>query len=504
MSVKIKVGRSILETISVALYENPIILFREYVQNSLDAYNESIDENRTLKLTNFHVNIDIDQPLRRITIKDNGYGIKTYSKFEDKMLSIGASNKSLDRTKYIGFRGIGRISGLAFCNKLTFRNKALGQKKIHECVWDGQKYRDLLDSDTPDEGLPEMIEKIVMSNEVELGEFDVSDHFFEVILEGYTDDIQGLIEGEGSEREEKRFDEKLIRMLPLKYKKDFKGAEIIAAKYKAFMEDDLSRFMISVKLNGIDLYKGYDDSYILQSDIVFWEIRGKKKKTGEPGDKMGLLWFTFDAHMLNLKNNQYYGILTRSKNVLMGTNDTFAQVADGNKQYVTTFREMVQTLQSVYGELLINSYLLSDNARRDWFLPDQNSLNLSNAITDFMKRLYKYRYCSSRYFRSNSTKSKEDLKEVLQELVDIKSHKINYSQFYKRSSNETTVKESNHNEDLNSIYADEDIPNESETLQKYYNKLMKVIEDFMKKEKKRNLFLKLRAFISNYFRNAND
>ena len=33
----------LLGTLTSALYEDPIIIFREYVQNSLDAYNEVID-----------------------------------------------------------------------------------------------------------------------------------------------------------------------------------------------------------------------------------------------------------------------------------------------------------------------------------------------------------------------------------------------------------------------------------------------------------------------------
>ena len=32
------IGRDILETLTSSLYENPIVAFREYVQNSVDAY----------------------------------------------------------------------------------------------------------------------------------------------------------------------------------------------------------------------------------------------------------------------------------------------------------------------------------------------------------------------------------------------------------------------------------------------------------------------------------
>src|SRR4030043_205393 len=106
MAKKITIGRSVLETITVALYENPIILFREYVQNSLDAYNKARDDGE-IAVDNFHVTIDVNERDKKIVIKDNGYGIATDELFAERMLGIGSLQKAADRTRYIGFRGIG-------------------------------------------------------------------------------------------------------------------------------------------------------------------------------------------------------------------------------------------------------------------------------------------------------------------------------------------------------------------------------------------------------------
>jgi len=484
MDNKIKVGKSVLETITVALYENPIILFREYVQNSLDAYNRARDDGEKI-VKDLHVAINIDEKCKKIVITDNGYGIETEVLFNDRMLSIGGSDKARDITKYIGFRGIGRISGLPFCEKLTFRNKAKNSNKIQKCTWDGQKYRNLLDSENVKDDLESIIGKIVTFENENTGSEKTSDHFFEVILEGYTEEIKGMISGGN-------FRERLTRMLPLKYKDNFKKAEKILSKYKSFMNESLERFMISVKYNGEDLFKTYDDKFILGSDIVFWEIRGKQKRDGSIGDKIGLLWFTFDKHLKSKTSDEYYGILTRSKNVLMGTNDTFAQVANDNKAYVTTFREMAQALRGIYGELLINSPFLKDNSRRDWFLPDQHSMDLSNIITDFMRRLHQYRYCASRYFRSKPSRKQEDLKKALDELVNIKDNQIDYSYFYQ--------KEMEEEKEVKGIFSEQDIPHQNQSMKKCYDILMKIIERYFNKTKKRVLFLKLRAYIVNHFK----
>lgn len=483
MKKEIKVGPSLLETITVALYENPIILFREYVQNSLDAYNRATRNDGKKIVNDFHVTINIDEVNRKITIKDNGYGIQTDKLFRGKMSSIGTSDKARDRLDYIGFRGIGRISGLAFCDKLIFRNKAENSNTINKCTWEGKKYRDLLDKEDVKGDLEAFIKKIVNfdGKEIITDNKKIGEHFFEVVLENYTDEIENMLG-------DKKFKEKLTRMLPLKYKESFKGAKKIIDKYNTFMNDSVEKFMISVKYKNEELFKSYDDKFILGSDIVFWEIRGKQKKDGSVGEKIGLLWFTFDKHLKSNINDEYYGILTRSKNVLMGTNDTFAQVADDNKSYITTFREMAQALRGIYGELLINSPFLRDNSRRDWFLPDQHSIALNNVITEFMRRLHNYRYCASKYFSSNPSKQKDDLKLALDELINIKDNKIDYEYFYKKEK----VAEGNFG-----LYSEDDIPHESQSMKKYYDILIKIIKEYFDKEKKHVLFLKLRAYIVN-------
>ncbi len=487
MAKKVTIGKSILETITVALYENPIILFREYVQNSLDAYNIAKDDGaRTIR--DFHVSIHIDEQNKNIVIKDNGYGIETFDLFKERMLSIGSSNKAIDKTRYIGFRGIGRISGLPFCNRLVFKNKVADSNKVYECIWDGEKYRKILDESAGGD-LESIINKIVTFKENLADSNTKAEHYFEVTLEQFSDDIEETMSNA-------HFKEKLIRMLPLQYKKDFKPAKKIINKYNTFMNEDLNRFMISVNYNGEELFKGYDNTCILGSGIVFWEIRGKQKKDGSQGDKFGLIWFTFEGHLKTHNNDEYYGILTRSKNVLMGGNDTFAQVADANKDYVTTFREMTQGLRGIYGELLVNYQFLRDNSRRDWFLSDEHSRNLSDVITEFMRRMNKYRYCASKYFRKNSTKTKDELKHALDEFVDLETNKIDYDKFSEKKE-ESTRKEA----PAGRSFAEKDIPYKSQSMKNCYDILMKIIEAYFKKIKKRNQFWKLRAFIVNHFEN---
>lgn len=496
METKITFGRRLLETLTIALYENPIIFFREYVQNSLDAYNQA-KKDGLKEINDFHVAINIDKPNKKITITDIGYGIPDSAQFKKKMLSdIGNSEKVKDQIGNIGFRGIGRISGLPFCDQLVFRNKAQGSLKIQKCIWDGKKYKKLLNDESFKGDLSAFINQIVDISEEDVGPETAAQHYFEVVLEGYSDEIVEILGS--SQGTEEKFKKKLTKMLPLRYREGFKGAKKIISKYKSFMRESLEQFMIPVRYRGTDLYKVYEDKHILQSDIVFWEIRGKKKQDGAEGDKIGLLWFTFEPHLRASSTDEDYGILTRSKNVLMGTSETFAQVADESGTYITTYREMVQALRAITGELLINSRGLRDNARRDWFLSDSHSMELRNVISDFMLRLHKYRYCASRYYRGNATKKKEDLKTALDELVDVKENRINYDFFYKKD-----IPEENKGKNADPL-SSVDIPSENQTMKKYYDIIMKVIEGYFVKTKDRATFLKLRAHVAKYLRETHN
>ena len=109
-------GIRLLETLTSALYEDPIVFFREYVQNSADAFIKH-------PVIGSRIDINIDQTNRIIEFVDNGYGIAS-NDFVYKMRGIGISDKgaSIDQ---IGFRGIGRLSAMPFCNKLLFKAPGL-------------------------------------------------------------------------------------------------------------------------------------------------------------------------------------------------------------------------------------------------------------------------------------------------------------------------------------------------------------------------------------------
>src|SRR5262249_49005097 len=111
------VGKDVLELLSSAMYIDPLSIYREYVQNAAD----SIDEANGRHLLNGNdqgrIDIAINPQERKIRIRDNGIGLGRAA-FVDTLISLGASKKRGSKER--GFRGVGRLGGLGYCQELIF------------------------------------------------------------------------------------------------------------------------------------------------------------------------------------------------------------------------------------------------------------------------------------------------------------------------------------------------------------------------------------------------
>lgn len=479
---KVKFGLRLLETLTSALYDNPLIVFREYVQNSIDAYNSMISMNTANKIDDFHISVNIDSKTRSIKILDNGYAIPD-SGFREKMTSIGISNKN-SLPDQIGFRGIGRLSAMPFCQKLTFTNKPKGSKKILSFQWDGVKFRDMLNMSEE----PELEKSIHSFTEVNENDYSgsIDDHFFCVDIDDYNEDIAILINS-------KDFEYNLKLMLPLNYDPQFTEQNEIKKHYQKFMGASIEKFCFDIRLNGNTLFKPYENDHILKSGINFWDLSYPSDKDGIPGEKIGILWFTFNPKVSANPVNEPYGIFVRSKNMLMGDHNALADamVRVKTDDYITTFGELTIALRGVYGEMLINSPLLKDNAKRDWFKINQKSLELRHIIGDFLKQLHTYRYVASKAFKSieNDT-NKKRLKDAYINLTSTPEPQKILTKFFKEAKVGKSIKANKNFE-----YADDDIPAETVTFKRYYEKILTLAREYFVEKKDLQEFIRFRVFI---------
>lgn len=168
------VGKDVLELLSTAMYVDPLTIYREYVQNAADA----IDDARRAGRDAGAVDIAIDAAGRSVAIRDDGAGIAA-SDFRRVLTSVGASAKR--GTDARGFRGVGRLSGLAYARSLTFRSRAEGEDTVSAMTWNCQALRTALRDPADRRELAEIIDAITTTT---IQRDEPGPPFFEVRLDG--------------------------------------------------------------------------------------------------------------------------------------------------------------------------------------------------------------------------------------------------------------------------------------------------------------------------------
>ena len=168
-------GKNVIETLSEGMYDNPLFLFREYVQNSADAIDSAVRQG-VLKEGEGQIEIVIDVERRLISFEDNGIGI-VHEDVKKMLANIGDSRK--DRNTDKGFRGIGRLGGLGYCHQVRFETSARGEaiKSIFE--WDAQKLHEILADKNEKMHAGQLIKWITRTRE---DACDPNEHFFKVSL----------------------------------------------------------------------------------------------------------------------------------------------------------------------------------------------------------------------------------------------------------------------------------------------------------------------------------
>ena len=128
------VGAEILSIITESLYDNPIVVFREYVQNSIDSIFNTLDYSKKCEVKIWNSGNDL-------FFLDNGKGIDK-NNFQSEMIKIGASKKR--KQENLGYKGIGRLSGVPYCEELLFVNiYDYKQRLLQIYTIDGKKYKNI-------------------------------------------------------------------------------------------------------------------------------------------------------------------------------------------------------------------------------------------------------------------------------------------------------------------------------------------------------------------------
>jgi hypothetical protein len=176
---EIVIGKDILELLSSSMYVDPMTIYREYVQNAADSIDEARAVGLLAKGETGRVTIAIDISARNVKITDTGTGIP-HAEFAERLTAFGASKKRGGSAR--GFRGVGRLAGIGYCQELIFRSRVSGEGKVSEIRWDCKKLKAMLRSSDDHHDLREAVGQVVELRRIPA--INVPERFFEVEMRG--------------------------------------------------------------------------------------------------------------------------------------------------------------------------------------------------------------------------------------------------------------------------------------------------------------------------------
>ena len=349
------IGKDILELLSSSMYVDPMCVYREYVQNAAD----SIDEARAAGLLppgGGSISIRIDPNTRSVRIRDDGVSI-SWPEFVERLSNLGASRKR--GTPARGFRGVGRLSGLGYCQELIFRGRTGGEVLVSELRWDGRTLKTSLRNSAHDKHLKALIRDVVAVRRVPATK-DEPKRFFEV-------EMRGVIR----HRDDRLLSDKAVadylsQVAPIAFSPEFKYGAQIAARLEQFVR--LGN--VAIHINGAEtpLYRPHENAMKLdgQVEAKFSELE-LLEITGMDGGVSAVAWVLHHEYAGALSNRTLVkGLRLRSGNVQVGDNSL---------------------LEGLFSEPRFNSWAVGEihivdpkvlvNGRRDNF---EHSVHLDNVI----------------------------------------------------------------------------------------------------------------------------
>lgn len=355
-------GANIIENLTTGMYQDSRIIYREYIQNACDQIDKAIAEGIVDK-SDACIKIWIEYEKRQISIEDNATGIRK-DVFRSTLGNIANSSKQLGVDK--GFRGIGRLAGLAYCQKLVFTSSAKGENVISKMECDAKLMRVLLDEHI--KGIKhtasEVLNKIFsFSQEITK---DVDSHFFKVEMFDINPENKDLL---------KKADirEYLSFVAPVPYVNTFYLSFDI---YKYAKEHNYKIDEYKILINGEDLFKEYELKYPVRNNGED-TIKGimPHEFIDDNGELLAWMWLGVTGFKGSIpKSCKMRSLRLRKENIQIGDETTM-------QKFFTEDRGV----NYFVGEIFVTSPNLIPNSQRDYFNENSTRVKFEKLFREYVK-----------------------------------------------------------------------------------------------------------------------
>ncbi len=386
------IGKDVIESLTLGMYEDSRFIYREYIQNSADQIDKAIKEG-LIKKEEGTIHIDINRQQKSISIEDNATGIQQ-SRVNDILKNIAQSTKERGVDK--GFRGIGRLGGLGYCDTLIFETSFKGEAVKSIMTWNAKHLKEIINNRISKEEAAEVIDKVAsLKTEKE----NPDEHYFKVILQNVSNDV--LLD-------KKEIETYLSMVAPVPYEKGF----ILKQKiYDQLEKENIYIDEYKIFINTNQLFKLY-------TTTIYKDTNGKKERTGDEifdihffrehtsgGDLLCWGWYgvsLFEGVIDDINIGK--GIRLRKGNIQIGSKHTLLKF----------FRDQQRGNYYFFGEVHAFSPDLIPNARRDYFLENSVCRLFEKKLQGlFHNELHSLYYTASKI--RNANKRIQDLKTLQEE-----------------------------------------------------------------------------------------
>lgn len=383
-------GKFLLEILTMGMYSNPMHIYREYIQNAAD----SIDNAISLGIIShndaeIHINFNVKE--HSVTIHDNGIGVEK-ANFKNTLLNVGASFKEGINER--GFRGIGRLGGLAYADKVQFITSAVGENIRSVMTCDCIRLHQLLQKANNETS--NIMETFTAISSFEEGDEDPSKHFFEVRLLG--------IHGGSGLVEEDRVINYLKETAPIDFdSQQFSQAQKIR-EFFAGKGCPISCYRILQGTRKKPIYKLY------KRNIVTGQRKSSKEtdyirdikflyEVASDNSPLYIGWIAITDFSGTVSEESIQGIRFRKGNILVGDSSTLA------KFFPLPALEASRANKFFVGEFHILHNKLIPNSQRDDFEPATIYNELKDKLSDVLGEL-------NRQYRRGTSEANSALKKL--------------------------------------------------------------------------------------------
>ena len=350
-------GAGLLGLVTTGMYHDPLSMYREYIQNAADAVAASGLPRRA------RVEIAVDVSQRRIRIRDNGPGLSREEALE-RLLPIGRSDKTLGIDR--GFRGVGRLAGLAFAKTVSFTTRAHEAQAVTRITWHSDQLPELTSSES------ELEEAILDCVDVEtLPGSEHPEHFFEVEVGDVARHSIGLLLNRDAVQDY------VGEVCPVPMSSNFPFADSVEGLFHGVEAPLTLEVLLERDPDLIKRPYGASIQLSASKEVEFTEFQVVRIPSVDDTGEAAVGWVAHSSYLGAIpKEQRVRGIRARVGNIQIGGEAVFDHL----------FTEERFNRWCV-GELHIVDSRIIPNARRDYFEPGPHLRNLENQLTPILRSI---------------------------------------------------------------------------------------------------------------------